>query len=81
MDGRMHAQTAGRMDDRTHDGPWHKLAGLRPVELKKVNFWATFILMSANLFNLNYSITCIQRPFKGSNESGLLQQVVFKCRF
>ena len=29
----------------------------------------------------NYSITCIQRPLKGSNESGLLQPVVFKCRF
>ena len=28
-----------------------------------------------------HSITCIQRPPKGSNESGLLQQVVFKCRF
>ena len=28
-----------------------------------------------------YSITCIQRLLKGSNESGLLQQVVFKCRF
>ena len=28
-----------------------------------------------------YSITCIKRPLKGSNESGLLQQVVFKCRF
>ena len=28
-----------------------------------------------------YSIACIQRPLKGSNESGLLQQVVFKCRF
>ena len=28
----------------------------------------------------NYSITCIQRPLKGSNESGLLLQVVFKCR-
>ena len=28
-----------------------------------------------------YSITCIQRPLKGSNESGLSQQVVFKCRF
>ena len=28
-----------------------------------------------------YSITCIQRPLKGSNESGLLQQVVFECRF
>ena len=28
-----------------------------------------------------YSITCIQRPLKGSNESGLLQPVVFKCRF
>ena len=27
-----------------------------------------------------YSITCIQRPLKGSNESGLLQ-VFFKCRF
>ena len=24
---------------------------------------------------------CIKRPLKGSNESGLLQQVVFKCRF
>ena len=29
----------------------------------------------------NYSITCIQRPYNGSNVSGLLQQVVFKCRF
>ena len=28
-----------------------------------------------------YSITCIQRPLKGSNESGLFHQVVFKCRF
>ena len=30
---------------------------------------------------VQYSITCIQRTLKGSNESGLLQQVVFKCRF
>ena len=30
---------------------------------------------------MKYSITCIQRPLKESNESGLLQQVVFKCRF
>ena len=28
-----------------------------------------------------YSIACIQRPLKGSTESGLLRQVVFKCRF
>ena len=28
-----------------------------------------------------YSITCIQRPLKGSNESVLLQLVVSKCRF
>ena len=28
-----------------------------------------------------YSITCIQKPLKGSNESGLFQQVVFACRF
>ena len=28
-----------------------------------------------------YSITCNKRPLKGSNESGLLQQVVFICRF
>ena len=34
-----------------------------------------------SLTNLKYSITCIQRPLKGSNESGLLQQVVFKYRF
>ena len=33
-----------------------------------------------NLF-LKFRITCIQRPLKGSNEGGLLQQVVFKCRF
>ena len=32
-------------------------------------------------FESNYSITCIKRPLKGSNESGLLQQIVFKCRF
>ena len=30
---------------------------------------------------LNYTTTCIQKPLKESNESGLLQQVVFKCRF
>ena len=30
---------------------------------------------------IKYSITCVQRPPKGSNKSGLLQQVVFKCRF
>ena len=30
---------------------------------------------------MKYSITCIQRPPKGSNKSGLLQQVVLKCRF
>ena len=28
-----------------------------------------------------YRIICIQRPLKGSIESSLLQQVVFKCRF
>ena len=27
-----------------------------------------------------YSITRVQRPRKGSNKSGLLQQVVFICR-
>ena len=35
--------------------------------------------------NKNYhfknSITCIKRPPKGSYKGGLLQQVVFKCRF
>ena len=30
---------------------------------------------------MKYSITCSQRPLKGSTESGLLQQVVCKCRF
>ena len=30
---------------------------------------------------MKYSITCIQRPLKGSNQKGLLQQMVFKCRF
>ena len=34
-----------------------------------------------NYSTIMYGITCIQRPLKGSNESGLLQQVVFKCRF
>ena len=28
-----------------------------------------------------YSITCTQTPPKGSKKIGLLQQVVFKCRF
>ena len=32
-------------------------------------------------YTVKYSITCIKRPPKGSNESGPLQQVVFKCRF
>ena len=32
-------------------------------------------------YNLRiYSKTWIQRPLKGSNGGGLLQQVVFKCR-
>ena len=38
-------------------------------------------LAAVYLIHLKYSITCIQRPLKGSNESGLLQQAVFKCRF
>ena len=29
---------------------------------------------------MEYSMTCINRALKGSNESGLLRQVVFKCR-
>ena len=32
---KVNAQMDGRTDGRTHNGPWHKLAGLRPVELKK----------------------------------------------
>ena len=32
------------------------------------------------VYFVEYSITCIQRPPKGRNENGLLQQVVFKCR-
>ena len=34
-DGRPHARTDGRTTDT---GPWHKLAGLRPVELKTAEF-------------------------------------------
>ena len=30
--------------------------------------------------NQKHSKTCIQRPAKGSHKSGLLQQMVFKCR-
>ena len=33
---KVNAQTDARTDGRmTENGPWHKLAGLRPVELKK----------------------------------------------
>ena len=39
------------------------------------------LLRSVPFTNTICSITCIQWPLKGSNESGLLQQVVFKCRF
>ena len=39
------------------------------------------ILKNLNIQGQEYSITCIQRPLKESNESGFLQQVVFKCRF
>ena len=38
-----------------------------------------FILFDKNINTDN--ITCIQRPPNGSNISGLLKQVVFKCRF
>ena len=31
--------------------------------------------------SFKYTITCIQRLPMGNNKSGLLQQVVFKCRF
>ena len=35
VNARTDARTDGRTDGRTTDnGPWHKLAGLRPVELK-----------------------------------------------
>ena len=43
-----------------------------------------YIFFSKKLFMnqfLKYSITCIQWLLKGNNESGLLQEVVFKCRF
>ena len=33
-----------------------------------------------NFFTI-YCITCVQRPLKESNESGLLQQMFFKCWF
>ena len=33
------------------------------------------------VLSAKYSITCIQRPPKGRNKSGLLQQVVLTCRF
>ena len=39
------------------------------------------VIVALNPNTPNCSITCIQRPLKGSNESGLLQQVVFKCRY
>ena len=51
--------------------------GLNVAVIVKMIFDVYFILAWIS----NYSITCIQRPPKGSNESGLLQQVVFKCRY
>ena len=40
-----------------------------------------YIDMISMMNYYKYSITCIQRPLKGSNKSGLLWQVVFKCMF
>ena len=44
-----------------------------------LNVLKTFSFNAVTSFN--YSITCLQRPLKGNNKNGLLQQVVFKCRF
>ena len=44
----------------------------------------TSCLFTGKVSNIDkwlYSITCIQRPLKGSDESGLLLQVVVECKF
>ena len=45
VNARTDGRTDGRTDARTTDtGPWHKLAGLRPVELKTSNFSLSHIV-------------------------------------
>ena len=43
----------------------------------KMNNTGTGILLRFQ----QYSVTSIQRPPKGNNESGLLQNMIFQCRF
>ena len=79
MDRLMDGQT-----DRSIDGQTDKLTPTYPAHIGHQNsefFGKALINVLPNNKILDYSTTCIKRPLKGSIESGLLQQVVFKCRF
>ena len=59
---KVNTRTDGRTDGRTTDnGPWHKLAGLRPVELKMAenssNLWKTLWEKEKLLIKSNFSIS------------------------
>ena len=38
------------------------------------------LMINVHVLHSDYSITCIQRPPKVSNNGGLIKQVIFKCR-
>ena len=50
VNGRTDARTDGRTTD---NGPWHKLAGLRPVELKKETLSVTETMEKYTLLNFH----------------------------
>ena len=54
---------------------------LFPRCFQKAAFLGVVISRDCVVKSFKYSITCIKRPLEGSNESGLLQQVIVKCRF
>ena len=43
--------------------------------------WGAGNPLDISFYTQYNSITCIQRPPKGRNKSGLSQQLVIKCRF
>ena len=66
---KVNARTDGRTTD---NGPWHKLAGLRPVELKTIefikdkttesNFESTLFAKAAKKIDLNHGWQVQRRP-------------------
>ena len=61
VNARTDGRTHGRTDGRTHNGPWHKLTGLRPVELTRVQ--KNILISRIQHWILNCVQCCFQQYF------------------